>query len=748
MGLVEEIKAVSQKAEHIKATIYQVIHKEYRDVFPSKTQQDLLRVMRPLLKDIDDLKLKFQNEIITADLASFKHKELLQEYNTIEVVTNLLQVLCKCHKELSLSKNVQSNDFVAAAFHLSIVKSELASFDVKNCEIKIFKALRNEFVNQQTKLCIHLEEAWGNLVSWTFSSNASWDSINGHLKTSLKINLRSNGGNINVADLIKAMQMVQDFKTKIKSFSQKLYTYLFKPLVSFSALVPVCERSVENGYHVLKITKNVLKSTKAIKQAEVFKKIIDVVRFVRESLFSEYNKIKEENEEDPMILIGSFIWKDLSEVLIAEHLATALPNTNSIIDKMDTAYIQDTITFELDLIKEGFILPGSSILTNYVKDINVHFANKMCQDILSEARDLMLIDIHNMIQVSPSCDRAAISISENEQLDKKIKNMLLGLDSIQDEFLSVDVFAFPICYISESVQKLVDFIYAQMVKATESQYSIASKIFYSCRDIFELYVNVVPIYHKESLKLPQLAALHYNNCMYLSHHCITLGHQFRSSLPGHLQSALTTFIDYVPVLRRCGTRCFTEQIRSQQQDLMAALDACNSFVNCVSNGSVETIQRAINQVLHVLTRLSKVWYGVLPITFFKKTLAILFDSVLENIISSVLKLEDISAEEAGQLHSLLGSLLERSSVITQQCSDEFVGIKEHVRCWDKFNMLIQMLEASLQTIVAMWDNGEGELAKCMNDGEVRTLVRALFQNTDRRSQALAKIQQKSEAFLL
>ena len=43
------------------------------------------------------------------------------------------------------------------------------------------------------------------------------------------------GGNINVADLIKAMQMVQDFKTKIKSFSQKLYTYLLKPLVSFSA---------------------------------------------------------------------------------------------------------------------------------------------------------------------------------------------------------------------------------------------------------------------------------------------------------------------------------------------------------------------------------------------------------------------------------------------------------------------------------------------------------------------------------
>ena len=77
-----------------------------------------------------------------------------------------------------------------------------------------------------------------------------------------------------------------------------------------------------------------------------------------------------------------------------------------------------------------------------------------------------------------------------------------------------------------------------------------------------LLLGVFPQLCKQMLfqKLPQLAALHYNNCMYLSHHCITLGHQFRNSLPGKLNSTMATFIDYVHIVRKCGTDCFLEQL--------------------------------------------------------------------------------------------------------------------------------------------------------------------------------------------
>jgi len=290
-----------------------------------------------------------------------------------------------------------------------------------------------------------------------------------------------------------------------------------------------------------------------------------------------------------------------------------------------------------------------------------------------------------------------------------------------------------------------------MVKATESPYPIASQIYHCCRDIFELFVNVVPVYHKEALKLPQLAAVHYNNCMYLSHHCTTLGHQFRASLPEELRNAISTFIDYVPVLRKCGTTCFLSQLQMQQQELLTMLESCNNFTECNSKNGMTVIEKTFNQIIHHLTRLSKQWNNVLPGNIFKHSFAILFNTVLENILSSIFRMEDISAEEAGNLHVVLGTLVTRTTDIINENfkvdnidPDGDTSIYDHIRAWSKFKHLIAILDSSLLGISNMWGNGDGDLASCMNEGEVRSLIRALFQNTDQRSKVLAKIKHKTD----
>ena len=86
------------------------------------------------------------------------------------------------------------------------------------------------------------------------------------------------------------------------------------------------------------------------------------------------------------------------------------------------------------------------------------------------------------------------------------------------------------------------------------------QLFYSVRNIFELFCDVVPVYHKQTLELPQMAAIHCNNSMYLAHHCITMGHQFRPTLPDSLGQGAATFLDLVPVLRNCGQKCFLENL--------------------------------------------------------------------------------------------------------------------------------------------------------------------------------------------
>lgn len=590
---------------------------------------------------------------------------------------------------------------------------------------------------------------WKSLVIWNVSTSASWNSIDGHLKTSLKINVIPQ--DINMVDLIKAMDILNVLEEKLKLFSHKIFIYFIKPLSKFHLLVPNVQ-NIEGAFDVLTILKKHQKLLpQTIKSVLIYQRILEVFQFICTTLFHDINP-SEENEIDPIKLIGSFIWDDMSDFLINEHLASDVPSTKSQMEKYEPIY-EETVKFEAALMETGLIPVGTNKLSKYVSDASIQFSNKICQDILSQAHEIMLHDIHNL--VVPCFSRAAICPGPDGQvLSKQIKNMFTNLEAIeQDFFQTVIYFDYPICHISDAVQKLLDFIYTNMVKATESPYPIASQIYHCCRDIFELYVNVVPVYHKEALKLPQLAAVHYNNCMYLAHHCTTLGHQFRASLPEELQNAISTFIDYVPVLRKCGTTCFLSQLQLQQQELLTMLEACNNFTECTSKNGMGVIEKTFNQIVLHLTRLSKQWNDVLPGNIFKHSLAILINAVLENILASIFRMEDISAEEAGNLHVSLGMLIKRTADIILEnfrcdkfkaSADGDTSIYDHIRSWVKFNHLISILDSSLLEISNLWDNGDGKLASCMNEGEVRSLIRALFQNTDQRSKVLAKIKHKSE----
>ena len=61
------------------------------------------------------------------------------------------------------------------------------------------------------------------------------------------------------------------------------------------------------------------------------------------------------------------------------------------------------------------------------------------------------------------------------------------------------------------------------------------------------------------------SALHYNNCMFISHHLMTLGHQFIKKLPSNINA---TLVDLVPKIRRLGTGCFLQQ-QAKQKELMS-----------------------------------------------------------------------------------------------------------------------------------------------------------------------------------
>ena len=64
----------------------------------------------------------------------------------------------------------------------------------------------------------------------------------------------------------------------------------------------------------------------------------------------------------------------------------------------------------------------------------------------------------------------------------------------------------PFAPCSQYVQSLMQLCYETLHEATTSKPQCAIQLFYAVKYVFELYCNVVPTYHKDSLtQLPQLA---------------------------------------------------------------------------------------------------------------------------------------------------------------------------------------------------------------------------------------------------
>lgn len=119
-----------------------------------------MKLLKPLLKDINKLEEKFETEVKPNLVsATSQHKDLVTEYDQTKDVTNLLQILCNCHRELVLCKGCSPKKFVECAKYLQETKKFLVSLTPNlscdiSCDVKIVKVLRREYINQHKKVTL------------------------------------------------------------------------------------------------------------------------------------------------------------------------------------------------------------------------------------------------------------------------------------------------------------------------------------------------------------------------------------------------------------------------------------------------------------------------------------------------------------------------------------------------------------------------------------------------------------------
>uniref|UniRef100_A0A674IAJ6 Zw10 kinetochore protein n=1 Tax=Terrapene triunguis TaxID=2587831 RepID=A0A674IAJ6_9SAUR len=694
------IARLSRRVEELRGEVCNMINKKYNEFLPSmQSAEDLVSQVDSLSSNIDLLKSRIENEVTQHTLYLFYLTciELFQFDRAIKDYSTAL-----------LEKK-----YVAAARHLEKARSSLKMLESrKGFELKVLKALGTELTVQTQNMLYHLGEEWRQMVLWKLPPSKEISSAETVMQTELHLRTmplkEDQIAGPPVASVLQAFAVLGELHTRLKLFGQLLLKYILKPLISYPSLRPLLEEQPDT---VILHFESAEPNLEHPSPMEVFGKITLVLEVLHKHLLNVSLDECGENDKDSRVglaeMLGDMVWEEVSGCLIQECLVYSIPANSSKLEQY-VEVIKSTEEFEKSLKNMGFLKGDATDLLKYARNVNSHFANKKCQDVIVAARKLMTSEIHNTVKITPDSSVAIPKLpdpgaGDNLKMQKASKILHNELINLENETkLSQQTFSLPTCHISVSVEKLMELAYHTLVEATTSTDQCCIQLFYCVRNIFHLFYDVVPIYHKENLqKLPQLAAIHHNNCMYIAHHLLTLGHQFRYCLTNILYDGAATFVDLVPGFRRLGLECFLAQMRVQKGELLERLSSARNFSNMDNEENYSAAKKAARQ--------------------------------------------DISAEDADRLHSLCRIMLEEGPLVFTPLLEENKNKKYqeevpvYVQKWMMFKELMIILQANLQEIVDRWADGKGPLAAEFSPTEVKSLIRALFQNTERRAAALAKI---------
>uniref|UniRef100_A0A7N6BZ71 Centromere/kinetochore protein zw10 homolog n=1 Tax=Anabas testudineus TaxID=64144 RepID=A0A7N6BZ71_ANATE len=685
--LSSKISKMSRKVEDTKEEVCDMINKRYGDFLPSlQGSEELMVQVDEVSKEMDALKSCIENEVQqNIHVAVAEYAKLKQQLEKNTIIITMLGHLKEARVSVDLLKGW------------------------KTSQLPLLSALSSELTVQRENLIYHLGDEWKRLVIWRLPSSKG---------------------------CVQCWFLLCCFCHS----GQVLLKNMLKPLVIYASLsVRVSEQQGEGTFLSLQCLDESHEERST--PSQVYTKLLLVLKTLHSHLLDVSI-----GDKKLSTILGELIWEELSQCIIHDCLLYSIPTNSSQLEKYNTV-IKETEEFEKSLKEMQYLQGDSTDLLKYARDVNCHFASKKCKDVIVAARKLMTSKMHNTVKITAD-SKLRLPKLPAPKSDVKVKQDITKEETTMENTkqLSAWSLCLPACRISESVQQLMELALNTLCEAVGSSTQCALQLFFTVRNIFQLFHDVVPTYHKENLlKFPHLAAIQHNNCMYLAHHLLTLGHHFRAHLPQPLSEGVATFVDMVPGFRKLGAQCFLAQLNVQRAELLERLSTAHNFCNLDDEDNYIAASKAVRQVIHQLKQLGTVWQDVLPVTIYCKAMGNLLNTAITEIIAKIMMLEDISSEDGEHLHTLCQTIIEEGPLVFIPLAEENKNKKYqeevplYVKKWGTFKELVIVLRANLQEIVDRWADGKGPLALEFSSSEVKNLIRALFQNTERRAVALTKI---------
>ncbi|KAM9499014.1 centromere/kinetochore protein zw10 homolog isoform 2-T2 [Salvelinus alpinus] len=759
--LAAKISKRSRKVEETKEEVCDMINKRYNEFLPSMQGAEVLMGQaEEVSKEIDVLKSCIETEVQqNLHTAVTEYAKLKQQLERNTTVIAMLRHLEEFHIAMEeFHKALLEKKYVIAAKQLENARHSADSLKAwKGSELPLLRALSSELTVQRENLIYHLGDEWKRLAVWKLPPSKDTGCVcpsilseptgmKSFLKTELQLTL---GGTKEpqqsppplLSCVLQALTIQGELQHKIKLFSQVLLKYLLKPLITYPSLnVEVSEQQGEGTLLALQFAET---PDEHPSPSQVYTKVLMVLKTLHTHLLDV-----SVGERKVSVILGDLVWQEMSHCIIHECLLYSIP-TNSCQLEQYSAVIKETEEFEKSLKEMQYLRGDSTELLKYAQDVNCHFASKKCKDVIVAARKLMTSEMHNTVKITPDSKLSVPMLPSPGSGDIKGKQGAKKLEAFRlenEKQLGARTLCLPVCRISESVQQLMELALHTLSEAVGSSSQCATQLFFTVRNIFQLFYDVVPTYHKENLlKFPHLAAIQHNNCMYIAHHLLTLGYQFSPRLPDPLSEGAATFVDLVPGFRKLGAHCFLAHLNVQRTEMLERLSTARNFSNLDDEDNYSAASKAVRQVIHQLKRLGTVWQDVLPVNIYCKAMGILLNTAISELIAKIMMLEDISTEDGEHLQILCQTIIEEGPLVFIPLPEENKNKKYqeevpiYVKKWITFKELVIVLRANLQEIVDRWAEGKGPLALEFSSSDMKSLIRALFQNTERRAVALTKI---------
>lgn len=693
-NLKATVSRLSRKIDDLKTDMQKELVSKYDMFLPYyRDAEHLMRCLKAAVEDVEEVFKNIEDHVKPRLVQSTTEFEVLsRELATIEQQSSQIRRYARLHELLEEAEaQFVSEDLLACSQLLEEVGSVVSELE-GGPEVQLVDALHTEHIIRSERLIYKLSEVWKRYIIWKVGRTP-------HV-TELTVATVQKEEAEAFARLVEAVQRQGQLREKMSRFGRSLLADIVTPMVKYESIIvtPLDSSTFRVEFN----------ESKAPLVKDVLANLSTLFTFLTNRL-----RAHDVIGVDLIKVMGSVIGTEFSDTVAKCCLEPAVPSDGSRLHSYPASALLD---FHNQLVATNFLSSEKTGFSNLVSNLEALCISKQSQSILLQARAIMKQEMHDTVVVG----EPPLSVKQMSSLE---------------HCLHGSPFKFPRCQVSKFMEELVALLNTMVDGAKDSSDSGCTEQAWqvgAVRHICELYCCVAPVHHQHAIEtIPVQTAIHHNNCLYLAHELLCLGVWFHGR---------TTLVDVASRIRWIGRVALCQQVDSQRKHLLDFLSEVSISEN--SQG----LDAALRRCLFHIEQLKRVWLDVLPVTSYLETVGSLLNSVLEHVVKSVVGMEDIASTLSEELAQVFEKVVDQAVNIFDipACSsDARILASDYVAKWRKFCELKNLLRFNLREVMDRWADGRGPLAACFMPDELKRLIRALFQNTDRRAAALAQIRSSS-----